>query len=36
MRFDREVVIPANDQRRELTGLLYVMSKDEWTPDHCP
>ena len=30
MRFDREVVIPANDRRGELTGLLYRMTSDDW------
>ena len=30
MRFDREVVIPANSRRGALTGLLYEMSRSEW------
>ena len=31
MRFSRRVVIPANERRGELVGLLYAMSRQEWT-----
>jgi RimJ/RimL family protein N-acetyltransferase len=31
MRFEREVVIPANSRRGALTGLLYEMSRSEWS-----
>jgi RimJ/RimL family protein N-acetyltransferase len=30
MRLDREVTIPANAMRGELTGLLYLLTKQEW------
>jgi len=36
MRLDREVVIPANDRRGELTGLLYVMTKPAWQAQTDP
>jgi RimJ/RimL family protein N-acetyltransferase len=31
MRFEREVVIPATSRRGVLTGLLYEMSRSEWS-----
>jgi RimJ/RimL family protein N-acetyltransferase len=31
MRFEREVVIPATSRRGALTGLLYEMSRSEWS-----
>ncbi len=34
MHFDRKVVIPANDRRGELTGLLYTMTSSEWASQH--
>jgi RimJ/RimL family protein N-acetyltransferase len=40
MRFEREVTIPANARRGELTALLYKMTRAEWransatTPEH--
>jgi hypothetical protein len=30
MRLARTAVIPANDRRGEVTGLLYEMTRDEW------
>jgi len=36
MRFSRKVVIPANERRGELEGLLYVMSREEWAAASAP
>jgi RimJ/RimL family protein N-acetyltransferase len=30
MRLARTAVIPANDRRGEVTGLLYELRRDEW------
>lgn len=36
MRFEREVVIPANSRRGQLAGLLYAISRAEWVASSDP
>ena len=36
MRLSRRVAIPANERRGELEGLLYVMSREDWTARYTP
>jgi RimJ/RimL family protein N-acetyltransferase len=36
LRLERTVTIPANDQRGELEGLLYVISRAEWSARQNP
>lgn len=36
MRLEREVAIPANSRRGELTGLLYKMTRADWLSEESP